>query len=168
MEANVKQLERLALDFTREGSEATQRLMRAQQGLAWGLVAYIKKDKLQGQVLHHRSGNLSTRITQQTSVSEGAIRSRIGVFAGVPYARIHEYGFDDFVQVKAHERTVFQVYGKQLKEPITVMVKSFPRHMHMPERSYLRTSLFEWQDKITKTLLAAAMPFQSGSPQNEP
>lgn len=157
MQANTSQLERLALDFTREGKEAQLRLMRAQQGLAFQLVAYIKKDKLQGQVLHHRSGNLSTRVTQHTEVTRGAIRSRVGVFAGVPYARIHEYGFAGEQQVKGHTRTISQAWGKPIT-PTEVSVAPFSRHVVMPERSYLRSSLFEWQDRIAKTLLSAAMP----------
>lgn len=60
--------------------------------------------------------------------------------SNVPYARAHEEGVNENVQVDAHWRTIDQAFG----EPIparSVRVKQHTRHMMIPARPYLGPSL---------------------------
>ena len=118
------------------------------------LAGYVVSNKLQGQVLKHRSGDLGQAKPVQasgSSVSGGVFSS-----SDVPYAAIHEYGFDGEESVKAHQRIINQVFGRPC-DPVTVQVQAFTRHMVMPERSFLRSSLTENSDEITAGIQAAAL-----------
>lgn len=121
------------------------------------LEGYIIASKLQGQVLKHRSGKLGQSIhAQPVEVSGGLVTGSVASSADVPYAAIHEYGFDGSQSVKAHQRVVDQVFGRPVA-PITVQVAAFTRHMVMPERSFMRSSLAEKSDEIVAGIQAAAL-----------
>lgn len=160
--ANVSQVARLSADFSRANREGRLRILNETQRIAFDLVGYIKRSKLQGQVLHHRSGNLSSRVTQRTEVRNDTIYSLVGVFSGVPYARIHEYGSRAQQSVKAHQRTIKTVFGRDI-DPITVEVSGFTRQMNMPERSYLRSSLSDKREEILGRLSRAASNVMGGA-----
>ena len=105
------------------------------------LASYIKADKLSGQVLNRRSGNLSSSVfpsksETSTSVSGGA---RAGL--DVPYAKIHEYGG----LIPAHQ--VVAINAKALAFTVGGVMR-FAKSVQipdvqMPERSYMRSSLRE-------------------------
>lgn len=160
--AKVDQLAKLSQDFSQMSREGRLRILNETQRIALWLVGYIKRDKLQGQVLHHRSGNLSTRVTQQTEVHNDTIVANVGVFSGVPYARIHEYGFNGEQRVRQHTRVMSQAWGKDI-EPVTVEVKSFSRNVNMPERSYLRSSLADKRTEILARLSKVAANLRGGT-----
>ena len=121
------------------------------------LAGYVVSNKLQGQVLKHRSGALGRSIQAKPVQASGSSVSG-GVFSSsdVPYAAIHEYGFDGEESVKPHQRIINQVFGRPC-DPVTVQVQAFTRHMVMPERSFLRSSLTEKSDEITAGIQAAAL-----------
>ena len=118
-------------------------LVSMMQKIGFDLQGYVQTAKLQGQVLHHRSGWLSSHVHAQTEDQGQSVTTIVGVDSNaVPYAAIHEYGFHGTEQVKAHQRIMTMVFGRPV-DPITVQVGAFTRNMNMPERSYLRSSLRE-------------------------
>lgn len=102
---------------------------------------YVRSQKLSGQVLNRRSGDLSRSITGQASVTgTGTVTGTVGT-KGIPYAAIHEFG-------GSYWRVMDQAFGR----PIV------PRSVHwtVPERSYLRTSANENAERVSAALRLAA------------
>jgi phage gpG-like protein len=121
--------------------------------------------------LGERSGQLKlrTRATEATVVSEGDIATVSGtVGSSVVYAAVHEFGFEGDVTVKAHERRLFRrtsTRGKPLKKPKlkgSTQVRSFTRHMSIPERAPFRTGIREnvpyISGEIEKEMLTSLKP----------
>lgn len=117
------------------------------------MLATRVRQKLSGEVLHVRSGDLRgsihTKVTETTTSVKGTVYSA----GDVKYARIHEYGgtipAHDIVPNKK-KALAFIVDGKQI----------FARRVHipeinMPERSYLRSSLEELRPVIIAGLREA-------------
>lgn len=98
------------------------------------------KEKLSGQVLNVRTGRLRRSIHMEVNESVTSVVGTVGT--NVIYARPHEYGGP--VTVKEHLRTVKQAWGRPLKEPKQVTVRSHVKNL--PERSFLRSSLLELKD----------------------
>jgi phage gpG-like protein len=106
------------------------------------LAGYIKADKLSGQVLNRRSGNLSSSVHPNKATDSGSSISA-GAAAGldVPYAKIHEYGG----LIPAHQ--VVAINAKALCFSVGGVIR-FAKSVQipdvtMPERSYMRSSLRE-------------------------
>jgi len=108
----------------------------------------VVTDKLQGQVLAHRSGNLQRSVLQSGDVvSEGyTIIGSFGVGRTAPYGKVHEYGGTYSVReyirangstVRAHDATY-------------------------PERSFLRSTFREMEPTIRQELEKAAMEALKG------
>jgi len=114
-----------------------EELVRVVTRLTIGLQQHIKADKLEGQVLHHRSGNLSTSIvTGGPDVSGDSVVGTVASSSDVVhYARIHEYG-----------ATVTRV--SKLGKTYTATY---------PERSFMRSSLADQRDAIIDALKQAVM-----------
>jgi phage gpG-like protein len=141
------------------------RIRDAVEQAAIMLTRYVKEEKLSGQVLKNRTGTLRRKINYKLSETPSTIEATVGV--KLAYAAAHEYGFDGMVHasVRAHVRNVnsrnvrSQVEGKNRKvvQGITY-VREHERntHMHLPERSFLRSSLAENQTKIRDMLEEAA------------
>ena len=112
--------------------------------LAQGLLDKIAV-KLSGQVLNAGSGALwdLSRQVSTTIFPHGSIPP------GRQYAAAQEYGFDGEESVGAHSREIREAFGKAIS-PKTIFVAAFSRHMHLPERSYMRASLDEMQDDISQ------------------
>ena len=126
-----------------------QRLLAAITGLALQLEAHVKQDKLEGQVLNHITGRLQGSIGHAVDDSPDAITGRV-FSAGVNYAAIHEYGGEvpDRYPVNAKALHFFaggdEVFAK------------FARGFTMPERSFLRSSLEDYRQKIIDGMSKAA------------
>ena len=122
---------------------AHAKLLRVLQKVGFDLQGYIQTQKLQGQVLGHRSGWLSSHIKSNVEDYGQTASVKVGVNTGqVPYAAIHEYGFHGQENVKAHQRIMTVCFGHPIAAT-PVEVGAFTRTMNMPERSYLRSSLKE-------------------------
>lgn len=96
------------------------------------LQRYIILNKLEGDPLHHRTGNLIRNIiyTDPTNVG-GIISATVGVGNGAPYGKVHEYGG----QINIREQIRTSRKGKEF---------SVRAHIaNYPERSFLRSSLLE-------------------------
>lgn len=117
-------------------------LLKAITILAVQLESHVKTDKLEGQVLNHIHGFLQGSIHSETSDSGSEIVGRV-YSSGCNYAAIHEYGFSGSEIVREHVRS--HLFGREV-DPFTV--PSFTRQMNMPERSFLRSSLKDYEQKI--------------------
>ena len=118
------------------------------------LQRHVVADKLQGQVLKHRSGALGRSI--QTNVTEIPAGATGEVFSSgdVKYAAIHEFGGQTkphIIEPKKAEALAFLVGGK------TVFAKSVNHPgSTIPERSYLRSGLMDMSEEIVASIEAAA------------
>jgi phage gpG-like protein len=117
--------------------------------LALELESHVKKDKLQGQVLNHRTGRLQQSIHHDVQQSGSSITGRVYSAGPVPYAGIHEFGgsVPDRYPVNAKALHFF-IGGKEV-------FATFARGFTMPERSYLRSSLADYRDRIIDGLTQA-------------
>lgn len=98
--------------------------------IGYGFAGQVVSTKLHGQVLNQRSGNLATAVAGGVETTETAteVRTKVGVLRGpaLAYAGIHEYGGN-----------INRTGSKKGSYVI-----------HMPERSYLRSTLHEQRDAI--------------------
>lgn len=93
------------------------------------------------------TGNLINSISHRLEADDRGIAVRAGSF-GVPYARIHEYGFSGPEQVKAHQRLQTMAFGRPMQKPRKVDVRGHVRIMAMPIRAYLRPAFDSMRDRI--------------------
>jgi phage gpG-like protein len=111
------------------------------------------REKTAGEVLKIRSGHLNDSIHHTiTRDDDQAIIATVGT--DVVYAAIHEYGFDGIEEVTEYVRTITQAFGHAIA-PREVTVNAHARHMVMPERSFLRSSLDELAPSLRTALEAA-------------
>ena len=121
--------------------------------LAAKLVRNIKKDKLSGAVLRARTGNLRRSVAFRIEEDEAGFSAYVGT--GVSYGKVHEYGFQGTVNVREHMRTVRQAYGKNVAA-YQQKVSAHSRRVNLPERSFLRSALAEFQAEAERELYETA------------
>lgn len=121
-------------------------LLQKTQALAIDIQGVVVSQKLHGQVLNHRSGALARSIQQEATSTDLKVTGRVFSSGDVKYAAIHEYGGTtsphDIVPNKA-QALAFTIGGKQV----------FAKVVHhpgskMPERSFMRSTLAEWKERI--------------------
>lgn len=133
------------------------RLFLALQRVTIKLQAHVKEDKLTGQVLHVRTGTLRRSVNRRVWVGPNSINGAVGT--NVEYAAAHEFGFDGVVTVKEHVRRVSKAKSAssaKAKLLGATTVKAHTRHVHLPERSFLRSALAELQEYATAEIRRAA------------
>jgi hypothetical protein len=111
--------------------------------LALELQAHVVQDKLQGQVLNHITGRLQSSIQHDVQVSGTTVTGRVYANTSTaPYAGAQEFGatIPDRYPVNAKALHFFvgadEVFAK------------FARGFTLPERSYLRSSLEDYKERI--------------------
>jgi phage gpG-like protein len=109
------------------------------------LLRTVKESKLTGQVLHVRTGRLRRSIHKTVRSTPTDVTGIVGT--NVVYAHVHEYGFQGDESVRGHLRT--SKLGRKFP------VRPFTRHVHFPERSFLRSTLREMEAEITTGLQVA-------------
>jgi hypothetical protein len=154
------------IEFSISGDEAVIRMLSAKVPLLTKAVAnsvtrasimllrYVKENKLSGQVLHVRSGTLRRKVNYRVTESPTMITGQVGV--RLSYARAHEYGFEGQENVREHLRTIKQAFGRSIS-PVTFSVRAHSRHMKLPERSFLRSSLRELTPEIQSMIQAGVV-----------
>jgi hypothetical protein len=154
------------ISFTVQGDTAVVRMLQAKVPALTGavrgsitratfmLVGYVKANKLSGQVLKNRTGTLRRKINGRVIETANTITGQAGV--KLAYAAAHEYGFDGTVNVRESLRTIKQAFGRSIA-PVTFTVKAHSRRMHLPERSFLRSSLHELTPEIQNMIRAAVI-----------
>ncbi len=123
------------------------------EALAIKLTRKVKEEKLSGQELKNRIGALRASINYKIQNGYRAFYGIVGT--NKQYAAVHEYGFDGIVNVRSFLRMLVKAFGKQLLNPVQVTVGAHTRHMIMPERSFLRSSLREMKPEVLKRLAEA-------------
>lgn len=131
------------------------------------------EQKLSGEVLKVRTGRLRRSINTQVVNSPTEATAQVGT--NIEYAAIHEYGFDGIEQVREYTRhsvvrfrATREAIAHDIETRKAIMfgtgrrasayalapgtVRAHERHMVMPERSYLRSSLQELAPSITEWL----------------
>lgn len=148
----VKGTEAVVARIGRVDGNVRQSLIDTVKRLAISLQSYVVANKLSGQVLKRRTGTLARSIQWRADNSGDRISafvgSRINEAKPLPYARVHEYGFQGPVTVRDHLRMMTQAFGKEVKEPRQIQIRSYVRNVNIPERSYLRSSLFEMRQSV--------------------
>jgi phage gpG-like protein len=127
-------------------------LLQRVSALTVQLAARVRA-KLSGEVLHVRSGALRASIFEDVQNTSTSVTGSVYSSGDVPYAAIHEYGgvipAHEVVPVKAHALR-FEIGGKT----VFAMRANIPA-IHMPERSYMRSSLAEMKEQIISELQEA-------------
>lgn len=135
-------------------------LVRKTQSLSVALARHIQEQKLSGQVLKVRTGNLRRSIAFLTTDEGDRITGKAYSSGDVKYAAIHEFGgktaAHDIVPKKA-QFLAFMVGGKQVFAKIVHHPGSV-----MPERSFMRSSLAEMRPEIIDGLRQAAVDAMRG------
>ena len=133
-------------------------LLRAVTVLSIDVQRSVKQDKLTGQVLHVRTGTLRRSINREVTEREDGVFAVIGT--NVEYAGIHEYGFNGTMSVQAHvrrSRQQMQMKKSNVKPVGDVLVRAHTRKVNLPERSFLRSTLKEFEPRIRHDLREAVM-----------
>ena len=122
--------------------------------LASMLKTYIIDNKLSGQVLNHRSGDLWRSIRDEATQSSSSVEGRV-YSTGVPYAAIHEFGgtiASHVIESKTAGALAFMWQGKQVFfKKVTIP------DVKMPERSFMRSSLADKRQEIIDGMNEAVM-----------
>ena len=114
------------------------------------LQSEVMDNRLSGQVLNIRTGNLHRSIHQQVTSSGGLVVGEVNT--NVRYGVAHEYGFAGTVNVKASMRQIRQAFGRPLKSPRYVQIRAHSRNVKLPERSFLRSALRDMKPEIEADL----------------
>jgi len=118
------------------------------------LLAYVKANKLSGQVLKVKTGTLRRKVNYRVWETANAFVGQVGVT--LAYAAAHEYGFSGDENVREHLRTIKQAFGRPIA-PVTFPVRAHSRHVNLPERSFLRSSLRELTPEIQALIRAGVV-----------
>jgi hypothetical protein len=141
--------QRVAAALRAKGPQIIEAVLRKMNSLTLQLQAKIVGEKLQGQVLQHRTGKLAGSIRMIPAVVEG--ESVVGAVEGgggpAFYGRVHEYG--GMFNVKG--RMITEVFGRKVKSPH----ESRAYTATFPERSFMRTSLEEMRQRFFEGLTQA-------------
>ena len=85
---------------------------------------------------------------------EGTVEGvQIGSF-NVPYAAVHEFGFDGTVQVPTHQRRITKAFGRPI-EPRSISIPAHSRRMKIRARPYMKPTIRTTSTFIIDTMRAA-------------
>ena len=134
------------------------------------MVGRVRREKLSGNPLHRRSGNLSASIRQDVQNTPASVIGRVYSDGTVPYAKVHEFGGAVTVpghlakgySAKGRWQTMSQAFGR----PIMPMAVYIPKHdvgsyvvrsytYTAKVRSFLRTTLAESRDRFVTMVKGA-------------
>jgi hypothetical protein len=123
------------------------------------LIEKIDNEKLEGQVLKHRTGKLQRSVRQGQELAVVTADSVTGGVTGgggpAWYGRLHEYegtyeayrGRRVALGSRSARRMLIRKAGKYGEDFVT-HVQSKPYTIHFPERSFMRSTLTEEDDNI--------------------
>lgn len=118
-------------------------MLKTMESIGQNLTAYIQRNKLSGQVLRRRTGELSRSINNSVRDTPEAISAVVGSsMPGARYPAAHEYGFTGTVSVPTHVRIQTRAWGRPII-PRMVSVRAHPMRMRIVEKRYLRGALEE-------------------------
>lgn len=140
--------DRVEARFRSMPERARESLVNAMKRQWFNLQAHVVSEKLSGQVLRRRTGNLASSINVGGANSATAFTETPAEIVGqvgtkVIYGAIHENG--GTVNVQAHTRTITQVFGRPVT-PAEVFVRA--HSATYPQRSFLRSSIQDLASQI--------------------
>jgi len=156
-------------DLPNATARASRNIAKALDLLNEGTISEAQRNKMSGPgptTLGVRTGLLrrSLRRTNAT-ISDTFIDGAIG--ENVAYAAAHEFGFDGDVEVHPFVRRQRSrdALGKRKKVIATgiAFVKGFTRHMHLPERSFIRSTIADRLDIYKEDLSEAIVAGLGGT-----
>jgi phage gpG-like protein len=122
------------------------------------LQQHIQENKLEGQVLHHRTGNLIDNIFAEPAKDLGeGIEGRVFIGAAAPYGFVHEFG--GTFTVPAHRRMQTMAWGREIAPVETTVSEHLATY---PERSFMRTGLAEKADDFMADMDAVKAEVANG------
>jgi hypothetical protein len=137
--------------FTHLEGRLRVNLVRAIAAATIDLQGYIRSNKLAGQVLKQRTGNLSRAITAFPPTDTGReISGRVAVDRTAPYGFFHEYGVPHpwVIEARNAKALRFEIGG-------AVVFAKRVTHPGLPERSFMRSALEDKRDAIIARIQAA-------------
>ena len=146
-EAHIIGSDKYLASLNAQREKLRTRIASAMKRQMFMLAEFIRANKLSGQVLNRRSGDLSRATTGQVlEENNSKVVGAVGTY-GIPYAPVHEFGW-------VGERTVAQAFGR----PIIPKDVTF----HYPERSFIRSSVSEKKDAVVESFRTLAGEMQRG------
>jgi hypothetical protein len=134
-------------------------LLRVISAAVIDLQRHIVADKLQGQVLGHRTGNLQRAILGRPAQVQGnAVIGRVVVDSTAPYGIFHEYGVAHPWTIRARPGGVlaFNAGGEMVfRRQVT--------HPGLRERSFMRSGLADRRDDIIRRIRGAVGEAMQGA-----
>lgn len=136
------------------GPTIVEAIVQKINSLAIRLEAHIVGDKLQGQVLHHRSGTLASSIRFKPAHPEGTSIIAEVTGAGGPawYGRLHEYGATFARHSTARFGRGFTKAGTKGRRIRSLEQRTMATYVRLPERSFMRSSLIDLKPRIAEEL----------------
>lgn len=138
--------ERLIGRLRQIGDEVPNAINRGMNQATALVQSYIMEQKLLGQVLNRRTGNLQRNIRSAVErLDDRQLKGSVYVTSHAPYARVHEYGGIVHVPkiVPVNKRALHFFVGS--KEVFAMSAD--PHDVTMPQRSFMRTALAEKRDE---------------------
>lgn len=159
------ELDRMTVRFERRAQTSGTAFATALTRITLNLVAYVKTQKLQGQVLNQRSGKLNRSIAQRVTREGNNLEGIVGSIKGhAPHALPLEGGSKPhIIRPKKGKALKFFMSGEAPgagAEGPTNQSTVYARVVHHPGNKayrYLRSSLQENRAMIVRELNAAAM-----------
>lgn len=147
--------DRSVIDFLQSYSARVQEMILLKWQEAATRISDRVKEKLSGEVLSPKTGRLRASIVARVYTGKSHVTLSLGSRGDVPYAALHEYGgtvlIPSIVPVK---RSVLMFYTGYAK----VFAKRTAAHVvHMPERSYVRSTMNEMIPSFSDLLIDAAI-----------
>jgi hypothetical protein len=111
---------------------------------------YIVSTKLEGQVLHHRTGNLINATQPSTTQTTSEIVGKVAVDSTAPYGRYQELGasIPERRPIRAKALHWVTAGGSDV-------FAKYARAFTLPARPFMKPSLAEQREKIISDLLGA-------------
>lgn len=141
---NVTGVEQVSARFRALPEYLRKQLVDGMNRIGYQFAGSVVSNKLHGQVLNQRSGQLASAVAGgvETTETATAVTTRVGVLRGpaLAYAGIHEYG--GIIKREGSRKGAYVI--------------------NMPERSYLRSSLSEQRDAILAKISKIVVEGQRG------
>lgn len=157
LKTNAAEVLRHLREFPAAMAQGIARALDRRNELTVGQIQARKLSQRGPTTLGVVTNRLRSSIRPALAQVAGPSRIVSAIGSNVSYAGAHEYGFDGTVQIPAHSRKVTQVFGRQLKSPITAEVRSHSAKRHIPARAFISSTVGEESEKYAADISAAIL-----------
>jgi phage gpG-like protein len=156
----------LVAKYKAAGNRLARALLTSMQRDMVRTADYARTNKLSGDPLHRRTGNLSRAVTGRARLDGTTVVGEVGT-AGIPYAYVHEMGGTFWIRPHIR-RTGFDAKDQRIRlltkqGAVRAAVKAVGdsivrgHNATYPQRAFLKPSLEENRARITDDLRAACL-----------